>query len=45
MKNYIANGRYFETFEEVEAYAHKMGYRITNTETIRGKYIITMISK
>ena len=34
-EKYIANGRIFKTFEEVEKYAKERNLRITNTETIR----------
>lgn len=43
---YIANGNYFNSFEEVVEYAEKLGVRVTNTETIHKKkrtvYLITL---
>lgn len=32
---YLANGRMFNSLEEVESYASENGWRITNTEIIR----------
>lgn len=32
---FIADGRFFSTYEEVENYARENGYRITNTSAIK----------
>ena len=39
---YIANGHTFYSYEDVEKYAEKNGYRITNTVTIKKGF--TLIS-
>jgi hypothetical protein len=44
-ERYIANGKIFASYEEVEQYAKEQGLRITNTETIRKNvYLITLNS-
>jgi len=48
MKNqekYIADGRFFKTFQEVEDYAKSIGMRITNTETIRKNTFLISLNK
>lgn len=46
---YKADGKTFNSFEEVEQYAKNSGYRIVNTETIKRKganiYLIDLRSK
>jgi hypothetical protein len=45
IEKYIANGKYFTSYEDVENYAKANGYRITNTETIRKNvYLISLSS-
>lgn len=34
-EKYIADGKFFASYEEVEQYAKEKGLRITNTETIK----------
>lgn len=34
---YIANGNFFNSYEEVEKYAKEKGLRITNTEALHTK--------
>jgi hypothetical protein len=44
-ERYICNGRTFTSFEQVEEYAHSLGMRVTNTQTLRkGVYLITINS-
>lgn len=43
---FIANGRRFSSYEDVERYARENGLRIANTEIIRkGVHLITLNSK
>jgi hypothetical protein len=37
MKKFIANGRFFSSYQEVEKYAAANGWEITHTEVIKGK--------
>jgi len=37
LEKFIADGRVFNSYEEVELYAKENGYRIKNTEAIRTK--------
>lgn len=44
-EKYIANGRFFHSFEEVEEYAKSIGMRITNTETVRKNTFLISLNK
>ena len=39
---FIANGKLFKTFADVEKYAESMGLRVSNTEKHRGRNLITL---
>lgn len=42
-ETYIADGRKFQTMEQVEAYAKSKGFRVVNTETLRkAVYVIDL---
>lgn len=36
-ETFIADGRFFNSYEEVEEYARMNGYRISNTEVLKTK--------
>lgn len=44
MKNekYIANGKVFYSYGEVEKYAQENGWRISNTEKSKGVHLVTL---
>lgn len=44
-EKYIVNGKRFSSYEEVEDYCEKRNFRITNTTTIRGTFLIDVSSK
>lgn len=43
-KNYICDGKRFASYEEVLNYCKEQGFRVTNTNTIGKKYIISVVS-
>lgn len=45
MKNFIANGKFFASLEEVEKYADQNGWVITHTEVIKGKTLCHLSAK
>lgn len=44
-EKYIADGRFFKTFQEVEEYSKLKNMRITNTETIRKDTFLISLNK
>lgn len=41
---YIANGRFFKTYPDVLKYAEDNNFRVSSTETIRGKCVVSLES-
>lgn len=39
MRNFIANGKRFASYDEVEKYAESLGLRISKTEVVKGMTI------
>jgi hypothetical protein len=44
-ETFICNGRHFKTYEEAEAYATGIGYRISNTERLRKNVVLITLQK
>lgn len=43
-ERYICNGKRFSSYEEVESYCEKRGFRITNTNTIKNNVFLVDVS-